>query len=249
MGNVPIAASGALLESPSSSASPKSDSAGGFGVPMRQPMPVNQPYAQQLGASYSTHFPREGEVLTNLPYEHPHNHAGPKHRFPMQQLPPTLGKPMTMHQPPYPMGPNTLARLRAVSLTPSPTPSKKKSKMLTGTFGRIFKRGGASSSAASSDAQGSLPKSPLGSASPSLGIAYNQSGTMKADLDSQYQRHQKLQQQQHMQFLRHKEMQQQHLYQLAQQQQHTQQPYQSDQHISYGNCCSFYQKLCSEAGK
>uniref|UniRef100_A0A5K3ELW8 Liprin-alpha-2 n=1 Tax=Mesocestoides corti TaxID=53468 RepID=A0A5K3ELW8_MESCO len=197
VGGVPVAASGALLESPGSSSSSKSDHLAANSQQQQQQQ------QQQLACSgggglvpasspYNTHFPHDGDVpliATHHHHQHPYSNAA-------------HSKPLMLHR----VGP------AASHLAPSPTPSKKKS--ITGTLGRIFKRGG------KDQPQIGLPLSPvishqqrLNSTSPSLGIAYNPQAAV------QLQQKQLLQQQQHLQFLRHKEMQQQHLYQLAQQRQ------------------------------
>ncbi|VDO05419.1 unnamed protein product [Rodentolepis nana] len=205
MGNVPVATSGALLESPGSSASSKSD-------PASVTKQINQGGLVPASSPYNTHFPHEGDV----PLMNTHHHHHPHQHYPTSTTTPsttTMGIPGT----PKPM---YLQRVGPGSsqFAPSPTPTKKKS--ITGTLGRIFKRGG------KDQPQIGLPQSPvfhrqqrLASTSPSLGIAYNSQAAAQMQ-QKQLLQHQ---QQQHLQFLRHKEMQQQHLYQLAQRQQQQQQ--------------------------
>nr|CDS15415.1 liprin alpha 2 [Echinococcus granulosus] len=207
MGNVPVATSGALLESPGSSASSKSD-----------PTVANAPKQLALGglvpasSPYNTHFPHEGDVpLIGTHFHH-------------QLLPTSVAlSTITTTTAAATLGaakPMLLQRVGAAAsqFSPSPTPSKKKS--ITGTLGRIFKRGG------KDQPQIGLPQSPIihhqqrfASTSPSLGITYNPQATAQIQQKQLLQQ----QQQQHLQFLRHKEMQQQHLYQLAQQRQQQQQ--------------------------
>lgn len=270
----------AVLEASGITASPKSETVqtGFVGRAHSPPTPVPSvaSVSFQHPSPYNAHFPHEGEVLTSLPHEHPHHHyqhpASMKGRlaqagqslppftrpFSPQRIPPQyqlqhLPSPhyQQQHHLLLPAESNAVARMRASSLTPSPTPSKKKSRMLTGTLGRIFKRGSSSSSSGGSGSPlpgGTLPKFSVGSlqfgvsgsSSPSLGIPYTPppppplptagSSTGAAELDANFQRHcQKLQQQQ-AQFLRHKEMHQQHLHQLSQQQQQQQQ----QQRVPYG---------------
>ncbi|BHF58634.1 Liprin-alpha-1 [Sparganum proliferum] len=209
----------AVLEGSGISASPKADTvqAGfvGRAHSPQTPAPSAATASYQHPSPYNAHFPHEGEVLTNVPYEHPHHHypqpASLKGRlaqagqhlppftrpFSPQRIPPQY---QLQHLPPahyqqqqhllLPAESNAVARMRAASLTPSPTPSKKKSRMLTGTLGRIFKRGSSGSSSFSSGgggstsplpgAGGTLPKYSTGSlqfgvgssSSPSLGIPY-----------------------------------------------------------------------------
>uniref|UniRef100_A0A0X3NV85 SAM domain-containing protein n=1 Tax=Schistocephalus solidus TaxID=70667 RepID=A0A0X3NV85_SCHSO len=268
----------AVLEASGITASPKSETVqtGFVGRAHSPPTPVPSvaSVSFQHPSPYNAHFPHEGEVLTSLPHEHPHHHyqhpASMKGRlaqagqslppftrpFSPQRIPPQyqlqhLPSPhyQQQHHLLLPAESNAVARMRASSLTPSPTPSKKKSRMLTGTLGRIFKRGSSSSSSSGGSGSplpgGTLPKFSVGSlqfgvsgsSSPSLGIPYTPppplptagSSTGAAELDANFQRHcQKLQQQQ-AQFLRHKEMHQQHLHQLSQQQQQQQQ-----QRVPYG---------------
>ncbi|VDM34310.1 unnamed protein product [Hydatigera taeniaeformis] len=218
MGNVPVATSGALLESPGSSASSKSD-----------PTVANTPKQLAPGglvpasSPYNTHFPHEGDVP--LISTHLHHQLLPTSTAfstitSTTTMPSTLGggKPMMLQR----------VGQAASQFAPSPTPSKKKS--ITGTLGRIFKRSG------KDQPQIGLPQSPiihhqqrLTSTSPSLGIAYNPQAAAQLQQKQLLQQ----QQQQHLQFLRHKEMQQQHLYQLAQQRQQQQQ--QGEKQTPYDN--------------
>lgn len=204
MGNVPVATSGALLESPGSSASSKSDpNAAANAATAKQ---INQGGLVPASSPYNTHFPHEGDVPMMTTH---HHHLHQQYPGSTQPVSTTVGgmpgtpKPMLLQRAGGPV---------SSQFAPSPTPSKKKS--ITGTLGRIFKRGGGKD-----QPQIGLPQSPvihhqqrLASTSPSLGIAYNPQAA------AQIQQKQMLQQQ-HLQFLRHKEMQQQHLYQLAQRQQ------------------------------
>nr|VZI24753.1 unnamed protein product [Spirometra erinaceieuropaei] len=209
----------AVLEGSGINASPKADTvpAGfvGRAHSPQTPTPSAATASYQHPSPYNAHFPHEGEVLTSVPYEHPHHHypqpASLKGRlaqagqhlppftrpFSPQRIPPQY---QLQHLPPahyqqqqhllLPAESNAVARMRAASLTPSPTPSKKKSRMLTGTLGRIFKRASSGSSSFSSGgggstsplpgAGGTLPKYSTGSlqfgvgssSSPSLGIPY-----------------------------------------------------------------------------
>ncbi|KAL7061560.1 hypothetical protein AAHC03_01544 [Spirometra sp. Aus1] len=209
----------AVLEGSGINASPKTDTvpAGfvGRAHSPQTPTPSAATASYQHPSPYNAHFPHEGEVLTSVPYEHPHHHypqpASLKGRLAQagQHLPP-FTRPFSpqripphyqlQHLPPahyqqqqhllLPAESNAVARMRAASLTPSPTPSKKKSRMLTGTLGRIFKRASSGSSSFSSGgggstsplpgAGGTLPKYSTGSlqfgvgssSSPSLGIPY-----------------------------------------------------------------------------
>ncbi|VUZ45569.1 unnamed protein product [Hymenolepis diminuta] len=204
MGNVPVATSGALLESPGSSASSKSDPAAAASAVAAKQM--NQEGLVPASSPYNTHFPHEGDVPLMTTHHHPHQQY-----MTSSNTPPTssMGIPGTPKQ-------MILQRAGPGSsqFAPSPTPSKKKS--ITGTLGRIFKRSG------KDQPQIGLPQSPvihrqqrLASTSPSLSIAYNPQAAAQMQQKQLLQQ----QQQQHLQFLRHKEMQQQHLYQLAQRQQ------------------------------
>lgn len=228
IGNVPVATSGALLESPGSSASSKSD-----------PTVTNAPKQLAPGglvpasSPYNTHFPHEGDVP--LISTHLHHQL-----LPTSATLSTITSTTTTASGPGAAKPMMLQRvgLAASQFAPSPTPSKKKS--ITGTLGRIFKRGG------KDQPQIGLPQSPiihhqqrLTSTSPSLGITYNPQAAAQIQQKQLLQQ----QQQQHLQFLRHKEMQQQHLYQLAQQRQQQQQ---GDKQTPYGThwyYTSIYAKL------
>ncbi len=180
--NMPIVASGGLLESPNSSASPKSEStpsqpSGGTPAPLpRSPHQYSSPAVPQ--STTGDNWPSPGL--------HSQTYAG------------LQGDP--------------LARMRATSLTPSPTPSKKKSRMLGGTLGRIFKRNPGGGMTIGPPQRTGLPG--VNSMSPSLGIAYNPGDLAQRQQLQQHQQQRLAQQQQMQQFLRHKEMHQQHLYQL-----------------------------------
>ncbi|KAM7541524.1 hypothetical protein Aperf_G00000027641 [Anoplocephala perfoliata] len=211
--NVPAAPSGALLESPSSSASSKSDPAT---VNTTKQMPSGG--LVPASSPYNTHFPHEGDLPLITTHHHHHQLLPPSTNssgFTNIPITTSIGTP-GMTGAPKPM---LLQRADLTSqFAPSPTPSKKKS--ITGTLGRIFKRGG------KDHPQIGLPQSPvihhqqrMASTSPSLGIAYNPQAAAQMQQKHLLQQ----QQQQHLQFLRHKEMQQKHLYQLAQRQQQQQQ--------------------------
>lgn len=212
MGSVPVPTSGSLLESPGSSTSSKSD-------------PAATNVAKQLSSGglvpasspYNTHFPHEGDVPLITSHYHHHQQLIPNSTTAASATH-LATKPMLLQR----VGPSTS------QFAPSPTPSKKKS--ITGTLGRIFKRG------VKDQPQIGLPQSPIihhqqriASSSPSLGIAFNPQAAVHVQQKQLLQ--QQHQQQQHLQFLRHKEMQQQHLYQLTQQRQ--QQP-RGEKNTPYG---------------
>lgn len=236
MGNVPVAPSGALLESPGSSASSKSDPA-----TVNTTKQITSGGLVPASSPYDTHFPHEGD-LPLITTHHHHHHLLPSSTnssgFTNTPVTSSVGTPATTGTP----KPMLLQRtsLASSQFAPSPTPSKKKS--ITGTLGRIFKRGG------KDQPQMGLSQTPvihhqqrMASTSPSLGIAYNPQAAAQMQQKHLLQQ----QQQQHLQFLRHKEMQQQHLYQLAQRQQHQQQMHQQGEKLTPYGMCALIKRLLS----